>query len=91
MADETRVAFHRELDEIDQKVVQLFALVSEGVVDEVGPGVRDFRKGMKVVALNSAPCGSCFYCVRRQENLACVCKPDQRSQSPSTRRLIFRS
>src|SRR5438132_764940 len=31
MGDETRVAFHRDLDEIDQKVVQLFALVSEGV------------------------------------------------------------
>jgi phosphate transport system protein len=31
MADETRVEFHRELDEIDQKVVRLFALVAEGV------------------------------------------------------------
>jgi phosphate transport system protein len=31
MTDETRVAFHKELNEIDQKVVQLFALVSEGV------------------------------------------------------------
>src|SRR5260221_2157335 len=47
----------------------LFGHELSGVVAEVGPGVRDFRKGMKVVALNSAPCGSCFYCVRRQENL----------------------
>src|SRR5439155_26035475 len=31
MAEETRVGFHRELEEIDQKVVQLFALVAEGV------------------------------------------------------------
>jgi phosphate transport system protein len=31
MAEETRVGFHRDLDEIDQKVVQLFALVAEGV------------------------------------------------------------
>jgi phosphate transport system protein len=31
MAEEIRVGFHRELDEIDQKVVQLFALVSEGL------------------------------------------------------------
>jgi phosphate transport system protein len=31
MPEETRVGFHRDLDEIDQKVVQLFALVSEGV------------------------------------------------------------
>ena len=31
MAEETRVGFHRDLDEIDQKVVQLFALVAESV------------------------------------------------------------
>src|SRR5436309_11556987 len=31
MAEETRVGFHRDLEEIDQKVVQLFALVAEGV------------------------------------------------------------
>jgi L-iditol 2-dehydrogenase len=47
----------------------LFGHELSGVVAEVGPGVRDFRKGMKVVALNSAPCGSCFYCLRRQENI----------------------
>ena len=31
MPEETRVGFHRDLEEIDQKVVQLFALVAEGV------------------------------------------------------------
>ena len=31
MAEETRVAFHRELDDIDEKVVRLFALVGEGL------------------------------------------------------------
>ena len=47
----------------------LFGHELSGVIEEVGPGVRDFRKGMRVVALNSAPCGSCFYCMRHQENL----------------------
>ena len=47
----------------------LFGHELSGVIAEVGPGVRDFRRGMKVVALNSAPCGSCFYCVKHQENL----------------------
>src|SRR5262250_1682355 len=47
----------------------LFGHELSGVIEEVGPGVRDFRRGMKVVALNSAPCGSCFYCVKHQENL----------------------
>src|SRR3954465_11017630 len=31
MPDNIRVEFHRDLEEIDQKVVQLFALVAEGV------------------------------------------------------------
>lgn len=31
MAEETRVGFHRDLEEIDQKVLQLFAMVAEGV------------------------------------------------------------
>lgn len=47
----------------------LFGHELAGVIEEVGPGVRDFRKGMRVVALNSAPCGACFYCMKHQENL----------------------
>jgi phosphate transport system protein len=31
VAEETRVAFHRELDDIDEKVMRLFALVGEGL------------------------------------------------------------
>jgi len=47
----------------------LFGHELAGVIEEVGPGVRGFRKGMKVVALNSAPCQKCFYCSKHQENL----------------------
>lgn len=47
----------------------LFGHELAGVIDEVGPEVRGFRKGMRVVALNSAPCQVCFYCSRHQENL----------------------
>ena len=47
----------------------LFGHELSGVIEEVGPRVRDFRRGMRVVALNSAPCGACFYCMRHQENL----------------------
>ncbi|HLY99564.1 MAG TPA: zinc-binding dehydrogenase [Candidatus Angelobacter sp.] len=47
----------------------LFGHELSGVIAETGPEVKNFRKGMKVVALNSAPCNSCFYCLRRQENL----------------------
>jgi L-iditol 2-dehydrogenase len=46
----------------------LFGHELAGVIEEVGPGVR-FRKGMRVVALNSAPCQACFYCSKHQENL----------------------
>ncbi len=47
----------------------LFGHELSGVIEEVGPSVRDFRKGMRVVALNSAPCSACFYCLKHQENL----------------------
>ncbi|HEY7353979.1 MAG TPA: zinc-binding dehydrogenase [Terriglobales bacterium] len=47
----------------------LFGHESAGVIEEVGPNVRGFKKGMRVVALNSAPCQICFYCSRHQENL----------------------
>ena len=47
----------------------LFGHELAGVIEEVGPNVRGFRKGMRVVALNSAPCGTCFYCSKHQENL----------------------
>jgi len=47
----------------------LFGHELAGIVEEVGSGVRGFRKGMRVVALNSAPCGACFYCSKHQENL----------------------
>src|SRR5436853_4169334 len=47
----------------------LFGHELAGVIEVVGPGVKTFKRGMTVVALNSAPCGICFYCRRDQENL----------------------
>jgi L-iditol 2-dehydrogenase len=47
----------------------LFGHELAGIIEEVGPGVRGFRKGQRVVALNSAPCSMCFYCSKHQENL----------------------
>ena len=47
----------------------LFGHELAGTVEEVGEGVRGFKKGMRVVALNSAPCGMCFYCSKHQLNL----------------------
>jgi L-iditol 2-dehydrogenase len=40
-----------------------------GVVSQVGLGVTKFHEGDRVVAVNSAPCGECFFCRRQQENL----------------------
>ncbi|HEX4039606.1 MAG TPA: alcohol dehydrogenase catalytic domain-containing protein [Acidobacteriaceae bacterium] len=40
-----------------------------GTVHQVGRGVALFRPGDRVVALNSAPCGECYYCRHDQENL----------------------
>jgi L-iditol 2-dehydrogenase len=40
-----------------------------GVAVEVGDGVGNFKPGDGVMAAPTAPCGSCFYCKRGQENL----------------------
>ncbi len=47
----------------------LFGHEQAGTVVEVGPGASGFSVGDRVVALNSAPCGNCFFCKRNQENL----------------------
>jgi L-iditol 2-dehydrogenase len=47
----------------------LFGHELAGVIEQVGTNVRGFKKGMRVVALNSAPCQMCFYCSKHQENL----------------------
>lgn len=40
-----------------------------GVVSQVGAGVSGFHAGDRVVALNSAPCDACFFCLHGQQNL----------------------
>jgi L-iditol 2-dehydrogenase len=40
-----------------------------GTVERVGEGVMGFREGMRVVAANSAPCMSCYYCGIGKPNL----------------------
>ena len=47
----------------------LFGHELAGDIVQVGEGVEKFRVGQRVVAANSAPCGTCFYCERGQENL----------------------
>ena len=42
----------------------LFGHELAGVVREVGAASSQFEPGMRVVALNSAPCGKCFWCKR---------------------------
>ncbi|MBS7657666.1 alcohol dehydrogenase catalytic domain-containing protein [Candidatus Bathyarchaeota archaeon] len=40
-----------------------------GVIVKVGSKVKNFKKGDRVVAVNSAPCNTCFYCKRGKQNL----------------------
>ncbi len=47
----------------------LFGHELAGTVVETGEGVEGFSPGNRVVALNSAPCGKCYFCSRGQENL----------------------
>lgn len=47
----------------------LFGHELAGDIVQVGEGGSKFAVGQRVVAANSAPCGTCFYCERGQENL----------------------
>ncbi len=47
----------------------LFGHELAGTIVQTGVGVEDFSPGDRVVALNSAPCGQCYFCERGQENL----------------------
>lgn len=47
----------------------LFGHEFAGTIEKIGPGVTGWRRGQRVVAANSAPCRSCFYCRRHQPNL----------------------
>ncbi|MBI3615525.1 MAG: zinc-binding dehydrogenase [Candidatus Omnitrophica bacterium] len=47
----------------------LFGHEFAGTIEKIGSGVTGWRQGQRVVAANSAPCRSCFYCRRHQPNL----------------------
>jgi L-iditol 2-dehydrogenase len=44
----------------------LFGHEFAGEIDAVGEGVEAWTPGMRVVAANSAPCDTCFYCERER-------------------------
>jgi L-iditol 2-dehydrogenase len=51
------------------KMPALFGHELAGIIEDAGQGVLHLRKGMRVVALNSAPCDQCYWCRRGQQNL----------------------
>ncbi len=40
-----------------------------GTIVEIGAGVTQFQEGQRVVAVNSAPCGTCYYCRIHHESM----------------------
>ncbi|TFG09340.1 alcohol dehydrogenase [Candidatus Thorarchaeota archaeon] len=52
-----------------QNAPSLFGHEYAGTIAEVGKGVEGFEEGLRVVATNSAPCGTCFFCKRGRPNL----------------------
>jgi len=40
-----------------------------GVIEKTGRGVRGFSRGMEVMAVHTAPCGSCCFCRKKMFNL----------------------
>ena len=51
----------------------LFGHELAGTVVEAGEGVEGFANGCRVVALNSAPCGQCYFCRAVRRTYATTC------------------
>lgn len=48
----------------------IFGHEMAGIVEQAGEAVQHrFRRGMRVVAANSAPCNECFFCLKDRANL----------------------
>ncbi len=62
-------AFHRGQHTMLGPFPSPFGHEFGGIVVAVGNEVEGFRPGMRVVAANSAPCNSCFYCRVGQPSL----------------------
>jgi len=52
-----------------QHIPSLFGHEYAGTIEQVGEGVDSFEPGMRVVATNSAPCETCFFCRKGSPNL----------------------
>ncbi len=52
-----------------KKVPSGFGHEFSGIITKVGKNVVGFNEGDRVVAANSAPCGECFFCKRKEYNL----------------------
>jgi len=46
-------------------VPRIFGHETSGVIAAVGPGVREFQPGDRVVVFHHVPCKNCFYCQRK--------------------------
>ena len=45
-----------------------------GIVDEMGPGVKNLKKGDRVVASFQIACGECYYCEKKQSSQCGECE-----------------
>lgn len=52
-----------------KKIPSGFGHEFSGIIETIAQGVKDFKIGDRVVVANSAPCGKCFYCRRKEYNL----------------------
>ena len=52
-----------------KKIPSGFGHEFSGIITKTGKNVAGFKEGDRVVAANSAPCGKCFFCRRKEYNL----------------------
>jgi S-(hydroxymethyl)glutathione dehydrogenase/alcohol dehydrogenase len=55
---------HGRPPEMSQNLPMILGHEGAGVIETVGPGVTDLRRGERVIVTMGAPCGQCHYCRR---------------------------
>jgi threonine dehydrogenase-like Zn-dependent dehydrogenase len=51
-----------------------------GVVEEVGPAVKEIQKGQRVVVSFDIACGECAFCMRKEFSACCVTNPSDKQE-----------
>jgi threonine dehydrogenase-like Zn-dependent dehydrogenase len=77
--------YHKEFDGLEPG--DILGHEAVGIIEQVGPEVKNFKAGDRVVVSAVIACGECFYCKQMQTSLCLSTNPDPRLDAVYGQRL----